>query len=136
MKLHPMKLHPRILLTVLALGGALATSALAADKPNRPAKDTPAGEKDRSNPLKELNLSEEQKEKVKAARKTMQEKMQEARSGTGSRQEKQGTLRKAREDYSARMKEILTAEQYDTWQKAQPQAPRGGGEKPARKKAQ
>ena len=35
-----------------------------------------------------VNLSDEQKEKVKAAQKSMQEKMQEVRSGTGSPEEK------------------------------------------------
>lgn len=127
-----MKLNHRTLLSVLALAGALAMPAMAADKPG---KDTPAGEKAKSNPLKDLNLSDEQKEKVKTAQKSMQEKMQEVRSGTGSKEEKLAASKKAREEYSAKMKEILTAEQYDKWQKALPPTPQGG-EKPARKKQQ
>jgi Spy/CpxP family protein refolding chaperone len=118
-----MKLNHRTLLSVLALAGALAMPAMAADKP---AKDTPAGEKAKGNPLKDLNLSDEQKEKVKAAQKTMQEKMQEVRSGTGSPEEKKAAGKKARDEYSAKMKEILTAEQYDKWQKSLPAAPQGG----------
>lgn len=130
-----MKLNHRLLLSALALAGALVMPAAAADKPNKPAKDTPAGERAKSNPLKDLNLSDEQKEKVKAAQKSMQEKMQEVRSGTGSKEEKLAASKKAREDYSAKMKEILTAEQYDKWQKSLPPTPQGG-EKPARKKQQ
>ncbi|MFM1769997.1 MAG: hypothetical protein RJA22_2526 [Verrucomicrobiota bacterium] len=129
-----MKLNYRTLLTALALASALTLPALGADKPG---KDAPGGDKPRANVLKDLNLDDAQKEKVKAAQKSMQEKMQEVRSGTGSREEKQAAATKAREEYTAKMKEILTAEQFSKWEKAtKDAAPKAGGEKAPRKKQQ
>ena len=70
----------------------------------------------------ELNLTDEQKEKLKEAFAKDGEKMKELRDNPNlSREEKMAKFRELNEGIEARLKPILTAEQLEKWQKLRPQ---------------
>ena len=112
----------------VALGTVIAFSPAlrAEDKPARPERPAPGqgpGPGQRGEAAKErlakiseeLGLSEEQKTKVRDAMKEQAEKMRELRDlEPEARREK---MQELRGEMNARMKEILTAEQYAKWEK-------------------
>ena len=73
---------------------------------------------------KELTLTDAQKPKVKEALEAQATAMQEARNADAA--ERGNKARAAREEFSKKMKEILTPEQYTKFEAAQ-QNRRGGG---------
>jgi Spy/CpxP family protein refolding chaperone len=137
-----MKLTKTIALAALVAGGLLTGLTLQAqDAP----KDNPPGQ--RGGPgmrgpnieqmAKELNLSDEQKTKVKAALEERMQKARELRQDTNlSQEDRRAKMQEIQKAFTAKMKEILTAEQFEKWQKNLPQRNRpgqNGAEKPAKK---
>lgn len=145
-----MKMPKFKLLAALAAGALIAfTPNLRAEdkpeKPNRPERPEggprggQAGERIKKM-AEELNLTADQKTKVEAALKEQREAMQGIKDATP--EERRAKMQEGRKAMDAKMKEILTAEQYTKWEKLRvqnrpggpggPGAKRGGpgGEKP------
>jgi len=139
-----MKMHKFTLLAALAAGTliALTPTLRAEDKPNRPDRaERPAGGPgQRGDMLKrmaeELGLTEEQKTKLQEAFKEQREANKDL-----SPEERREKMKETREAINAKIKAILTAEQYAKWEKIReerrpggPGGPGGDGEKrPAKK---
>lgn len=85
---------------------------------------------------KNLNLTESQKTKVGEALKAQIEKMRELRSAGGTPEANREKFRALREENDKKMKEILTAEQYEKWLKERPQGRGPGGPGKRSKKAE
>jgi Spy/CpxP family protein refolding chaperone len=131
-----MKAPRTILLLALAAGALLALNpALRAEDTKEP-KDAPKREGrpegKRGEAMKErldkmatdLKLTDEQKKKVEEAFKAQGEKMRELRDATPEERREKG--RAMREEMDKKMKEILTKEQYEQWEKTRPQGGPGG----------
>ncbi len=127
-----MKMHKVSLLAALAAGALIAfTPTLRAeDKPNRPNRSErpeggPGGGGQRGDMLKkmaeELGLSEEQKTKLQEAFKAQRESMKDL-----SPEERREKMKESREVMNAKIKEILTAEQYAKWEKIRDERRPGG----------
>jgi Spy/CpxP family protein refolding chaperone len=148
-----MKSTKTLFLTALAVGGllALGMAANAADTANTPPSTPPAGTPPPGLPpggpgmrgqggfdfiAKQLNLTDDQKPKVKAILEDQRKKMGELRQDTTLSNEDKMAKRKTIQDSTAtQMKAILTAEQFEKWQamqsKMRPHRPGGpppGGE--------
>jgi Spy/CpxP family protein refolding chaperone len=84
----------------------------------------------------ELNLSSEQQEQVRAAMQEQAARLKEIREDQNlSREDKAAKFREMQEKMSAKMKEILNAEQYAKWEKMRGQfAGRFGGAEELRKR--
>jgi Spy/CpxP family protein refolding chaperone len=125
-----MKMTKTIALAVLVAGSLLAGTALQAqDAP----KEKPAmhGRPNADQIAKDLNLTDDQKTKVKAALKDQQTKMKALHDDkTLSKEDRRAKSKEIREATQAKMKEILTPEQLEKWQKMQHNHQRGGA-KPA-----
>ena len=68
--------------------------------------------------MNELNLTDEQKEKLKPLWREQAQKLRELLKDQGlSRQEKMEKFKAAREEMEPKLKQILTAEQFEKWQK-------------------
>jgi Spy/CpxP family protein refolding chaperone len=121
-----MKMTKTIALAALVAGSLLAGTALQAqDAP----KEKPAmhGRPNADQIAKDLNLTDDQKTKVKAALKDQQTKMKALRDDkTLSKEDRQTKSKEIREATQAKIKEILTPEQLEKWQKMQHDHQRGG----------
>ena len=138
-----MKLNNTFALVALLAGGLFAgTTVQAEDSTNTP----PAGEHHggggvRQRPTvdqmvdkmaKDLNLTDDQKTKVKAA---VEERNQQARKlnqdTSLSPEDHRAKMKEIQEAFVAKMKTILTAEQFEKWHKQMPhpRGPQGQGEK-------
>lgn len=130
-----MKMHKVSLLAALAAGALIAfTPTLRAeDKPNRPDRSErpgggpggPGGGGQRGDMLKEmaekLGLSDEQKSKLQEVFKAQREAMKDL-----SPEERREKMKESREAMNAKLKEILTAEQYAKWEKIRAERRPGG----------
>lgn len=78
-----------------------------------------------------LNLTDEQKPKVKAVLEATSKKMQELFGGGTSREQMREKMQPIREEEAKKLKDILTAEQFGKWQKIEEERRSrfGGGEK-------
>lgn len=127
-------------LVAIVAGSLMAGISLQAqDAP----KDKPAGERGgpgmRGRPnideiAKDLNLSEDQKTKLKTVLEEQQTKMQEVRKDASlSQEDKRAKVKEIREGTQAKVKEILTPEQMTKWQEhmKRNRPPGGPGGKPA-----
>lgn len=112
-----MKRMNRILLTALLLAGALSLQPVVRAEDAKPA----AGERIRERMqevAKELNLTDEQKEKLKPIFQSQAEKVKELRADTNlTREQKIEKLKAIREEIAPKVKEILTPAQFEKWQK-------------------
>ncbi|MCW5559575.1 MAG: hypothetical protein KIT22_17300 [Verrucomicrobiae bacterium] len=81
--------------------------------------------------LAELSLSDEQRDKLRAAQKVQADKLRAIREDTSlSREQKVAKVRELQDSLTATTKSILTAEQFEKWQKrSEARRPRPG--KPA-----
>jgi periplasmic protein CpxP/Spy len=117
------------LVAALAVGGLLASATItSAQDSTAPKKKGPSVEQrvDRLNT--EVTLTADQKTKVTALFEDDQKKMRELRQDTSLSQEDRRTKgRELRTAEDKKLKEILTPEQWDKWQKARPQRGGGGG---------
>jgi periplasmic protein CpxP/Spy len=125
-----MKMHKVSLLAALAAGALIAfTPTLRAeDKPARPDRSErpgggPGGQ--RGDMLKkmaeELGLSDEQKSKLQEVFKSQREAMKDL-----SPEERREKMKESREAMNAKVREILTAEQYAKWEKIRDERRPGG----------
>ena len=125
-----MKMTKTIALAVLVAGSLLAGTALQAqDAP----KEKPAmhGRPNADQIAKSLNLTDDQKTKVKAALKDQQTKMKALHGDkTLSTSDRRAKIKEIHEATQAKLKEILTPEQLEKWQKMQHNHQHGGA-KPA-----
>jgi Spy/CpxP family protein refolding chaperone len=98
---------------------AQETPATEAKPEAKPAVEAPAASRDRLRQgFAELNLSSEQQEQVRAAMQEQGAKFKEIREDQNlSREGKATKFREMQEKMSAKMKEILSAEQYAKWEK-------------------
>jgi Spy/CpxP family protein refolding chaperone len=129
-----MKLQKFSLIAGLALGALLACTSVATAQDNKEKKEGApgagggAGGRNMSPEARfekmstELNLTEDQKPKVKAALKEQFDKMKDL--SPEERREKGPAMR---EEADKKMKEILTADQYKKFQSMRPGRPGGGG---------
>jgi Spy/CpxP family protein refolding chaperone len=116
-----MKITNYGLVAVLALGTFLTTGsqALAQEKKAEQKKHFTASERQPGDRMaEELKLTDEQKTKIRTFREEQRKKAEEIRKDTSltpeQKREKSVALRK---EGDAKMKEILTAEQYAKWEK-------------------
>lgn len=118
------------LVAALAVGGLLACATITSAQ-DAPKKKGPSVEQrvDRLNT--EVTLTADQKTKVTALFEDSQKKMRELRQDTSlSQEDRREKMRTMREAEDKKLKEILTPEQWEKWEKARPQGgKRGGGEK-------
>jgi Spy/CpxP family protein refolding chaperone len=141
-----MRIQKLTVIAALALGGLVASvnlcsaqDANAKDANAKEGKKGPRGggmEQRFERLSTELNLTEAQKPKVKAAFEDQMKKMQGLRDTP--REERRDKMREIREEQNKKMKEILTAEQFDKYKKLQeemrqrrqggPGAPQGGAD--------
>ncbi len=130
-----MKTHKISLLAALAAGAlfALTPSLRAEDKPAKPAHPE-AGSRggQRGDQLKEmaekLNLTADQKTKLQEAFKTQREAMKDL-----TPEERRAKMQENRKATDAKIKAILTPEQYTQWEKLRQENRPAGGAKPAKK---
>jgi Spy/CpxP family protein refolding chaperone len=141
-----------LFLTALAVGSLLAfgTVANAGDTTNTPPATPPAGAPPPGGPpggpgmrgqagferiAEQLNLTDDQKPKVKAIIEDQRKKMGDLRQDTSlSREDKMAKRKAIQDDTVAQMKAVLTADQFQKWQVMQPQMrnrPPGGTPPPA-----
>lgn len=116
------------LIAAMALGGLVACSMLATaqEATNAPARKggkrgfSVEQQMERLNT--QLNLTDEQKPKVKAVLEDQQKKMQEMRGDTNlTREERQEKMKTMRTDMEKKMKQVLTPDQFEKWQKSRDQ---------------
>jgi len=120
-----MKSTKTTLIAALATGALLTCGSLFAAETNAPAGTPPAGERGQGQGMrgrpdfaKALDLTDEQKPKVEAIMKAAQEKRMALRSDTSLTPEDRRAKAKAiQEDTTAKMKEVLTAEQFAKYEK-------------------
>jgi Spy/CpxP family protein refolding chaperone len=134
-----MKLNKTLALTALMAGGLFAASTLQAqDATNTPPAGEhhggpggPGGMRGRPNAdmiAKELGLTDDQKAQVKAAIEDTQSKMKALRDDTSlSPEDKKAKFKEIRDANMAKMKEILTPEQFTKWQSHMPKGHGPGG---------
>ena len=127
-----MKITKSTLAAALMLAGVVGVTpfAVAQDKPDAAKPDAPRRERreqvrDRLEQMsKELNLSEEQKGKLKTIFQQEAEKVRALRDDTGLTPEKRREkARGIREEFAGKVKEVLTKEQNEKWQKLREQRP-------------
>ena len=141
-----MKTNKLSLIAVIALGGVIAfgTLAKAEDKPEAKAPGKhegkpPGGQERGAKMAEELGLSAEQKTQMGDLMKEFGPKMQAIRQDTTlSKEDKMAKAKALNEERSTKVKAILTAEQFEKWQKMQqkhrgPGGPRGEGKPPGDK---
>ncbi|MFN3410174.1 MAG: hypothetical protein ACK45B_14355 [Limisphaerales bacterium] len=124
-----MKASTIALMAALALGCLVNANAqqerpTRPERPNRP--ERPEAGAPRQRPAAELGLNEEQRTKFEAVMREAQEKRRALREDTSltpeQRREKNQAIQK---EVDAKVKEILTAEQYAKWEKMQQERRRG-----------
>lgn len=123
------------------VAGALVTSAFAAEeKETSKPKEKPAAGEQAAKPksrvqqmTEELKLSDDQRAKLRPILQEEGKKLREIRQDTAlEKDQKTGKLKEIRATYTGKIKEVLTADQWATWEKGRadrdPQA-RGKGPK-------
>jgi protein CpxP len=137
-----MKLTKMTLITALAVGGLLALSpALRADDATNTPPSTPSAGGPPPGPgmrgrgpnfdmiAQRLNLTDDQKPKVKAILDDQREQMRDLRQNQDlSREDRMAKMKSIREDTDAKLKAVLTADQFEKWQAMRPRmgGPRNG----------
>lgn len=104
---------------------ALAQEKPDAAKPTAPRRERPGQAGDRLERMtKELNLSDEQKGKLKTLFEQQAAKTKAMRDDTSLTQEQRREKARAiREEFTGKIKEVLTKEQNEKWQKQQQDRP-------------
>ena len=120
-----MKLKKTLALAALVAGSLIAgSSALQAqDNTNTPPAGAPPGGGMRGRPnfemiSKQLDLTDDQKPKVKTVLEDMQKQMGDLRKDTSMAQEdRRAKMKEIHDGASAKLKDILTPEQFAKWEK-------------------
>lgn len=134
-----MKMTKTLAVAALVAGSLFAGSTLQAqDSTNTPPAGARPGGGMRGRPnieqiSKQLELTEDQKPKVKTVLDEQQTKMAELRKDTSLEQtDRRAKMKEIRDASTAKLKEILTADQFSKWEKmAQGNRRRAGGQPPA-----
>lgn len=139
-----MKITNYGLVAILALGTFLAAGSqvVAQEKKAEQKKHFTASDRQPGDRMaEELKLTEEQKTKMRTFREEQRKKAEEIRKdATLTQEQKQEKAAALRKEGDAKIKEILTAEQYAKWEKARdnwkkgPAAPGERGQKKGQKK--
>ena len=128
-----MKLNKALMTIALAAGSVFAGSTLQAqdapkDKPAAPAPGMRRPGLSLDNLAKQLDLTDDQKVKVKPILEDLQKKIAEIRKDTSiAAEDRPAKMKEIREGTSAKLKEILTAEQFAKWEKMGAGMRRPGG---------
>jgi len=128
-----MKLNKTIMLVTLVAGGLLGGLPLhAQDASNTPAATPPMRRPAMSlqSLAKQLDLTDDQKTKVKPILEDMQKQIADLRKDTSlSPEDRRAKMKDIRTSVGTQLKDILTPEQYAKWQKmgAGNRRPPGGG---------
>jgi len=136
-----MKLNKTLMIAALVAGTMFAAdiAVRAQDSTNTP----PAGARPPGGPragmnfetiASQLGLTDEQKTKVKPILEEMRQKMADLRKDTTlEAADRRAKMKEIRDDISAKLKEILTPEQYEKWLKMGPgnRRPPGGANPPS-----
>ena len=132
-----MKITKSTLAAALTLASLISFKplALAADKPDA-AKPGPARRERREQArdrieqmAKELNLSDDQKGKLKPIFQQEAEKLKALREDTSlSREQRREKLKGIRDEIAAKVKGVLTTEQFEKWQKRRNERPQRRGQ--------
>jgi Spy/CpxP family protein refolding chaperone len=141
-----MKVTKPMIIAALVAGNLLAWNLTlrAADTNTPPAGAPPAGQRPpmmRGGPnvdqlAKMLDLTDDQKAKVKPIFEARDKKIADLRGDTNLSQEDRRTkMQSIREETTAQMKAILTPEQFDKYLKMTQRGPRPGGPRPGGEKA-
>jgi protein CpxP len=139
-----MKANKTMLIAALAAGSLLVWSpALRAADTNTPPSTPPAGAPPAGQRppgmrgptldqlAQQLNLTDDQKAKVKPILEARDKKIADLRGDTSLSQEDRRTkMQSIREETTAQMKAVLTPEQFDKYQKMTQRGPRPGGPRP------
>jgi hypothetical protein len=116
-----MKMTKNALMAALALAGALSwqpQTLCAAQEKSAAGQRLEQFRERMQDTMKELNLTDEQKEKLKPIWQEQMQKMRELWQDQNlSRQEKMEKFKTMREEMEPKLKPILTAEQLEKWQK-------------------
>jgi Spy/CpxP family protein refolding chaperone len=139
-----MKITKSTLAVALLLAGMVTLKPLGlaadkpADKPDAAKPDAPRRERreqarDRIEQMaKELNLSDDQKTKLKPVFQHEAEKMKALRDDTSlSREQRREKLKAIRDDFVGKVKEVLTKEQFEKWEKLREQRPQRPPRRPS-----
>jgi Spy/CpxP family protein refolding chaperone len=128
-----MKPTKLLFLTTLALGGLLTLNpaAFAQDATNTPPPGGgPRGQRPSFDTIAQrLNLTDDQKPKVKAILDEQRQKMRDLRDNQDlSRDERMAKMKSIREETDTKMKAVLTADQFKQWQEMESRmrGPRNG----------
>jgi len=139
--LHPkkdpnMKLNKAFIAAALALGTLLAggLTSQAQDKTNTPPAGGTGGGMRRGGPMnfdiiaKQLDLTDDQKPKVKPIVEDMMKQMADYRQNNpdASPTDRRAKMKEVRDAATAKLKDILTAEQLTKWQQIGSRRPNGG----------
>ncbi len=137
-----MKLTKTSLMIAMAAAALFAVSPALRAQEAKESKDAPkregAPEGKRGEAVRErfdkmatdLKLTDDQKKKIQEAFRAQREKMQGL-----SAEERREKMRESRGELDKKMKEILTKEQYEQWEKTRPQSGAGAPGKKRAKKA-
>ncbi len=93
--------------------------------PNRQPRRDGRPQKSMEEMKKELGLNDKQVEELKAINKEMSEQFQQLRSDTTARQNKMTTMRGIMDERNAKIKKVLTKEQYTRFRELEQQRRRG-----------
>jgi Spy/CpxP family protein refolding chaperone len=123
-----MKLNKTLMIATLAVGSLFASGlpSQAQDNTNTPPANTPPPGGMRQRPnfdtiAKQLELTDDQKPKVKAVFDEMQQKQKDLRADTSVAQaDKRAKAKEIRDAATAKLKDILTADQFAKWEKMGP----------------
>ena len=127
-----MKLYKLSLMAALAAGLVLASGGLASAQENKDGKKKGFmnAEQRIERMSTDLNLTDAQKTKLKAVFEDQTKKMRELREDTNlSQEQRQEKMRAFREENDKKMKEILTPDQFEKWQKQREQFGKRGERK-------
>jgi Spy/CpxP family protein refolding chaperone len=126
-----MKTNKLNLMAVIALGGLVAFGPLAKaedanPKPAASGKGKTGERQDRmKSAVEELNLTDDQKAKVKPILQDEAQKLKALRQDTSlAKEDKKAKLKSIREDTNAKIKPILTADQLEKWNKTREAGPK------------
>jgi Spy/CpxP family protein refolding chaperone len=129
-----MNINRQTLVALAAIAGALSLQSLAraadTQAPAQPASaDRPAALRDRmQDTAKELNLTDEQKEKLQTIIREQTGKLRDLRQDASlSPEDKKEKTRAIREEIMAEVKKVLTPEQFEKWKAKQGQLAGVGG---------
>jgi periplasmic protein CpxP/Spy len=139
-----MKVSKTMIIAALVAGNLLAwnVAVRAADTNTPPAKPAPGGPPQGQRPgggmmrggpnldqmAQQLNLTDDQKAKVKTILENRDKKMAEFRGdNSASQEDRRAKMQALREETSTQMKAVLTPEQFEKWQQMSPRGRRQGG---------